>query len=141
MRPLKVEARSARALTDVDVGRRVLLGGGDGAHQRAVVELAVEVDVQGLRRGVVDPGDVVPGVGLQRRGAVAEHLAAGALVSLKPIVRGPVSMVVSSWKPTWPPSRLDTIAASSAGNALELIQALTVMLPVNCRAVGLPRLT
>jgi len=33
------------------------------------------------------------------------------------------------------------IAASSAGNEEELIHALTVMLPVSCRADGLPRFT
>ncbi len=61
------------------------------------------------------------------------------VVSLKPMTRGPVSIVVSSWKPPVP--RLDTTAASSAGKAAELIQALIVVLPVSRSAVGLPRLT
>jgi hypothetical protein len=60
-------------------------------------------------------------------------------VSLKPMTRGPVSIVVSSWKP--PDPRFDTTAASSAGKAAELIQALIVMLPVSRSGVGLPRLT
>ena len=62
-------------------------------------------------------------------------------MSLNPIVRVPLSTVVSSWNPDSLPVRLETIAASSTGNELELIHALTVMLPVSCSAVGLPRFT
>ena len=54
-------------------------------------------------------------------------------------MRGPVSIVVSSWNPIAP--RFDTIAASSIGNGPELIHALIVRLPVILRAVGLPRST
>ena len=50
-------------------------------------------------------------------------------------------MVVSSWYPTSVPARFETIAASSTGKAAEYTQALTVMLPVSCRPVGLPRFT
>ena len=42
-----------------------------------------------LGRRVVDAGDVVPGVGLQRGCAVADHVAAGAVGELEADVRGP----------------------------------------------------
>ena len=75
--------RHPRAPPDGDVGCRVLLGGSDRAHQRAVVELSVEIDIQGPRRGIVYAGDVVPGVGLQRRRPEAEHLSTGAVGQLE----------------------------------------------------------
>ena len=40
-----------------------------------------------------------------------------------------------------PAARLETIAASSTGNAAELTQALTVMLPVTCSSAGFPNST
>src|SRR5262245_32159236 len=55
-------------------------------------------------------------------------------------VRGPRSALVSSWYPN-ALSRFDTITASSDGKALELIQALTVILPVSCSGEGLPTST
>ena len=54
-----------------------------------------------------------------------------AFVRLNPMVRAPWSTVVSSCKPSCPLVRFDTIAASSHGNALALIQALMVTLPVS----------
>ena len=81
---VEVEAVGTRAAADVDVGRRVLLGRGDRAEQRAVVELAVQIHVQLGRRRVVDPGDVVPGVGLQRGRPIPEHVAARAVRQLEP---------------------------------------------------------
>src|SRR4051812_41700986 len=39
-----------------------------------------------------------------------------------------------------PPDFLETMPASFDGNTLELIQPLTVMLPVNFKVSGLPRL-
>ena len=138
--PLKLNTGKSCALADVDVCGGVLLRRGDRALQHAVVELAVEVDVQCLRDRVVDAGDIIPGVGLQRRRPVAEHVPAGAVGQLEAdparagVDRG-VELEADS------PSRLETMAASSPGNALELIQALIVMLPVICSAVGLPRLT
>ena len=99
--------------------------------EHAVVELAVEIDVERLRRRVVDARDVVPGVRLQRRRAVAEHLPARAARQLE--ADGPRASVDRrvELEPDSEPFRLDTIAASSAGNAAELIQALIVMLPVS----------
>src|ERR1044071_2513629 len=57
-------------------------------------------------------------------------MAPVGVVSLKPMVRGPVSLV-----------RLDTTAASSKGKAAARIQALTVMLPPSCSVAPLPRST
>src|SRR6185312_1762591 len=68
-------------------------------------------------------------------------MAPVGVVSLKPMVRGPLSMVVSSWKPTLSLVRLDTTAASSKGKAAARIQALTVMLPLSCSVAALPRST
>ena len=51
----------------------------DRADLRTVVELAVEVDVHRRRSRVVDAGDVVPGVRLQRGRAVADHVGARAV--------------------------------------------------------------
>ena len=51
--------------------------------QYTVVELAVEVDVECIARRVVDAGHVVPGVRLQRRRPVPEHLASGAAGELE----------------------------------------------------------
>ena len=112
---------------------RVLLRRRDGADERAVVQLAVEVDVHRPRRGVVDAGDVVPGVGLQRRRAVAEHVAARAVRQLeadraRPVVDRRVELVADrcrAWRRS--PRR-------RPGNAAELIHALIVMLPVICSA-------
>src|SRR4051794_5354889 len=68
-------------------------------------------------------------------------MAPVGVVSLKPMVRGPVSMVVSSWKPTLLLVRLDATAASSKGKAAARIQALTVMLAPSCSVAPLPRST
>src|ERR1051326_5705309 len=68
-------------------------------------------------------------------------MAPVGVVSLKPMVRGPVSMVVSSWEPPLSLVRLDTTAASSKGKAAARIQALTVMLPPSCSVAPLPRST
>ena len=81
---VEVEVAETRAAADVDVGRRVLLGRGDRAEQRAVVELAVQIHVQLGRRRVVDPRDVVPGVRLQRGRPIPEHVAARAVRELEP---------------------------------------------------------
>ena len=35
--------------------------------------------MQGLRRRIVDADDVIPGVGLQRRRTVADHVSAGTV--------------------------------------------------------------
>ena len=93
----------------------------------AVVELAVEVDVHRAGRRVVHAGDVVPGVRLHRRRPVAEHVAAGAAGQLEADDPGPGVDRGVELEAVRPP-RLETIAASSSGNAAELIQALIVML-------------
>ena len=98
IRPLRVVAVGARAPTDVDVGRRVLLRRRDRAEQRAVVQLAVQIHVQRRRRSVIDAGHEVPGVRLQRRRPVPEHGAARAVRQLetdraRPPVDGGVELI------------------------------------------------
>src|SRR3954452_25365944 len=76
-------------------------------------------------------------------------MAPVGVVSLKPMVRGPVSIVVSSWKHTLLLVRLDTTAASTKGKAegrvqahpgmLARIEALTVMLTPSCSVAPSPR--
>src|SRR5262249_18450542 len=67
--PEEVEAAGAPAQVDVD--RRVVLGGGDRPRQHAVIEHAVDGHVERLRRGVVNAGDVVERVKLKDGRAVA----------------------------------------------------------------------
>ena len=98
MRPLKLKLSAARAPADVDVGGRVLLRRGDRAEQRAVVELAVQVHVQRRtsqrrRRRSTKYQVLACSVVAPYRNMLPPEL----LVSLKPIVRGPRSTVVSSW--------------------------------------------
>ena len=71
--------RIPRTLADLYVECRCLLCWGNRADKLSVVELTVKIDVQGLRRRIVDAGDVVPGVGLQRRQTVADHVSAGTV--------------------------------------------------------------
>src|SRR6516164_461710 len=68
-----------RTLADLDVECRSLLCCGNRADKLSVVELTVQIDVQGLRCRIVDAGDVIPGVGLQRRRTVAGHQSAGTV--------------------------------------------------------------
>src|SRR5947199_9879052 len=74
-----IYSRIPRTLADLDVECLCLLCCGNRAEKLSVVELTVKIDVQGLRRRIVDAGDVVPGVGLQRRRTVAEHGRAGTV--------------------------------------------------------------
>ena len=60
-------------------------------------------------------------------------------MSLKPIVRGPVSMVVSSWKPTRAALGDDRRVVDGERRGVD--PGADVMLPVSCSAVGLPRST
>src|SRR6266550_2833642 len=71
--------RRPRTLADLYVECRFLLCCGNRAEKLSVVELTVKIDVQGLRRRIVDAGNVIPGVGLQRRRTVAEHGSAGTV--------------------------------------------------------------
>ena len=92
------------------------------------------------RRSVVDAGDEVPGVGLQRGRPVAEHLPPELLVSLNPIVRGPRSTVVSSW--------IADLGARSLGDDRCIVEGTPRVdpradghAPVSCSAAGLPSST
>src|SRR6266481_3381647 len=78
-----IYSRSPRTLADLYVECRCLLCCGNRADKLSVVELTVKIDVQGLRRRIVDAGDVIPGVGLQRRRTVADHISAGAVGQLE----------------------------------------------------------
>ena len=59
--PRKLKSRPACPPPDRHVYRRPLLRCRDRTHQRAIVELPVQIHVQALRRRIVDAGNVIPG--------------------------------------------------------------------------------
>ena len=61
---VKFKTGHARAPSDGHIRRRVLLGRSNRPLQCAIIQCAVEVDIEGLIDGVVDARDVIPGVEL-----------------------------------------------------------------------------
>ena len=114
IRPWKLKVPGhAGSLRDVHVDARVNLSGRNGSGEHAVVEHAVDIDVERSRGRIVDAGNVIPGVGRQHGRAVPLNGIEPFELIWIAAVRTPVSGLVFNCQPAVP--SFATIAAVVPG--------------------------